>query len=63
MKKLKLRPEALTVESFAADAAGPFAGTVRGEEAPTIYPFCATGGICPSNRTDLCPCTPRADEF
>lgn len=56
-RKLKLEPEELVVETFAADdddAAG--SGTVEAREAPTIPPWCKT------EYTLWCPCTPRADE-
>jgi hypothetical protein len=54
MTKLKLRAEALKVESFPTSAVDVQAGTVQGHEKVPTPPY-----ICPvwSRLTD-CPCTP-----
>ena len=59
MKKLKLRPDELAVETFAVSRGQERrAGTVEAREAaPTIPPWCQT------QYTWICPCTPRAGDY
>ena len=63
MKKLKLSLDALEVESFAAVGGAGEPGTVRGQEAPTIPPWCGNSDlVCWTQPTGICACTPRAGE-
>ncbi len=63
MKMLRLTLDQLAVETFAIDGGAEERGTVAGREAPTIPPWCETVlGQC-TNRTGVCPCTPRADQL
>lgn len=57
MKKLKLAPESLKVESFeTGHESGPGGGTVRANEIPTLKPVCPET-LLRTNPT-CCPCTP-----
>lgn len=57
MKKLKLQPEEVTVESFPTAPVDGEVGTVEGQEAPTPpYKTCPLA----TRMTYDCPCTPMA---
>jgi hypothetical protein len=66
MKKLRLEPEELRVESFSTDAAGAATGTVRGHD--FTLPNCTGGTSCYvtgcdtcDNSLDYCTCACTAD--
>jgi hypothetical protein len=58
MKKLKLRMDALAVESFPTRDVEDAMGTVQGREIPTPPYF--TCSPCLGTRPTNCPCTPMA---
>lgn len=67
MKKLKLSPETLRVESFSTAVLGARAGTVRGHD-DSIGAGCTTGTSCfvtgcdtCDNSLDYCTCACTAD--
>jgi hypothetical protein len=54
MKKLKLHPESLTVESFPTDTLEGVLGTVQGQEMVPTPPYFT----CLLTKPTDCPCTP-----